>query len=126
MARLVWQASRFLAVGVACAIADYSTYTALASAGPIAARAASFIVGTTLAYLLNRRLTFNEGARPGAGQPIAFAALYATTFLVAIIVNHEALRAVPAFVAWAASQAAATAINFVVLRTLVFSDRSAA
>ncbi|MDN5918425.1 MAG: GtrA family protein [Pseudonocardia sp.] len=84
----------------------------------------SFILGTTTAYLLNRRFTFT-GETGGRGRFAGFVALYAVTLAVNIGVNSLALALLPqiAFqttIAWVIAQGTATVINFVMLRTVVF------
>ena len=86
----------------------------------------SFILGTTTAYLLNRRFTFT-GDTGGRGRFAGFVALYAVTFAVNIGVNSLALALLPPMnfessVAWVIAQGTATVINFVMLRTVVFRD----
>ena len=60
--------------------------------------------------------------------PYGFVALYATTFAINVGVNALALALLPAMparytVAWVIAQGTATAINFVMLRTVVFRHR---
>ena len=56
---LLGQLSRFIAVGAISAVVDFGIYHVLVSLGlwVHAAKAISFICGTTTAYLLNRRLS---------------------------------------------------------------------
>ena len=120
------QVLRFGVVGVLSAIVDLGVYTLALHLGlwVHAAKAISFILGTTTAYLLNRRFTFTA-APGGRGRFAAFVALYATTFAINIGTNALALALLPAVparytVAWVIAQGTATAINFVMLRTVVF------
>jgi putative flippase GtrA len=127
----VGQLMRFVLIGGFCALLDYGTYQTLRALGmdgaPLVdiARAISFIVGTTTAYFLNRRFTFAAGRRSGAGQVSGFVLLYATTFFVAVGVNRWMLLTLPASawestLAWVISQGTATAINFLMLKFVVF------
>ena len=59
-----------------------------------AAKAISFILGTTTAYLLNRRFTFTA-APGGSGRFAGFVALYATTFAINVGMNALALAVLP-------------------------------
>ncbi len=121
------QVLRFAAVGLFSAVVDLSVYTLALHLGlwVHAARALSFICGTSTAYALNRRWAFGvEGSRRRA---LGFAALYGTTFFVILGVNALALAVLPdhswtVTLAWAISQGFGTACNFVMLRTVVFRD----
>jgi putative flippase GtrA len=120
------QLARFIAVGAVSALVDLGVYQLLLHLGlwVHAAKAISFILGTTTAYLLNRRFTFTSSAG-GRGRFAGFVALYATTFALNVGVNALALAALPAMplrytVAWVIAQGTATAVNFVMLRTVVF------
>jgi putative flippase GtrA len=120
------QLARFVAVGAVSALVDFGVYQFLLHLGlwVHAAKAISFILGTTTAYLLNRRFTFTA-VSGGRGRFAGFVALYTTTFAINVGVNALALAVLPAMparytVAWVIAQATATAINFVMLRTVVF------
>lgn len=122
---LVGQLGRFVMVGVLSAMVDFGVYHALLLAGtwPSPAKAVSFILGTTTAYLLNRRFTFSSaGGRRRFG---GFVLLYGTTFALNVGMNALMLAYLPAMpvrtsVAWAIAQGSATVVNFVMLRTVVF------
>jgi putative flippase GtrA len=124
---LVGQLARFVAVGAVSALVDLGVYQLLLHLGlwVHAAKAISFILGTTTAYLLNRRFTF-AAAPGGRGRFAGFVALYATTFAINVGMNALALALLPPTiparytVAWVIAQGTATAINFVMLRTVVF------
>jgi putative flippase GtrA len=124
---LVGQLVRFAVVGVLSAAVDLSVYTLALHLGlwVHAARALSFVCGTTTAYALNRRWAFRvEGGRSRA---LGFTLLYGTTFFVILGVNALALAVLPdrwwtVTLAWAISQGFGTACNFVMLRTVVFRN----
>jgi putative flippase GtrA len=124
---LVGQLVRFAVVGVFSAAVDLSVYTLALHLGlwVHAARALSFVCGTTTAYALNRRWAFRvEGGRSRA---LGFTLLYGTTFFVILGVNALALAVLPdrwwtVTLAWAISQGFGTACNFVMLRTVVFRN----
>jgi putative flippase GtrA len=124
---LLGQLARFVAVGVVSAMVDLGVYQLLLHLGLYvhAAKAISFILGTTTAYLLNRRFTFTA-ASGGRNRFAAFVALYAVTFAINVGMNALALGLLPPTtparytVAWVIAQGTATAINFVMLRTVVF------
>jgi putative flippase GtrA len=123
---LVGQISRFVAVGAVSALVDFGGYHLLLALGTYVhvAKGVSFILGTTTAYLLNRRFTFTD-ASGGRGRFAGFVLLYATTFAINVGMNALALAVLPdlAFrtsIAWVFAQGCATVINFVMLRTVVF------
>ncbi|RBY91651.1 GtrA family protein [Blastococcus sp. TBT05-19] len=119
------QLVRFGIVGAGSALVDLGVYLLGLHLGlaTYAARALSFGAGTTTAYALNRRWAF---AVPGSRRRAAsFALLYGTTFVVILATNALALTALPGSswrvpLAWALSQGLGTAVNFVVLRLVVF------
>ncbi|SDF57639.1 GtrA family protein [Pseudonocardia oroxyli] len=126
---LAAQLLRFVAVGGVSAVVDFAVYhLILALEAPTwLARAISFVCGTTTAYFLNKRFTFGEAAG-GRGRLAGFVLLYGTTFGIAVGVNALALYLLPdiafkASIAWVISQGTATAINFVMLRWVVFRAR---
>jgi len=122
------QLSRFVLVGGLSAIVDYGLYQIMLHLAVHAsvAKSISFICGTTTAYLLNKRFTFNVTGGAGAGRFTGFVLLYGTTFLVNVGVNALMLRLVPhdvpwqTTICWIVAQGCATAINFLVLRTVIF------
>ena len=122
---LLDQLLRFAAVGLLGAVVDLTVYSAALHVGleTTAARALSFVCGTATAYVLNRRWAFRgEG---GARRATGFALLYGTTFFVILGVNALALAVLPdsswrVTLAWAVSQGFGTAVNFVMLRLVVF------
>ena len=122
---LLGQLLRFGVVGAVSAVVDLTVYTLGLHVGltTYVARALSFAAGTTTAYALNRRWTF--GSAGGARRATGFALLYGTTFVVILAVNALALAVLPESswritLAWAVSQGVGTAVNFVMLRLVVF------
>jgi putative flippase GtrA len=87
------------------------------------AKTLSFIAGTTTAYLINRRWTFQ--APPSRSRFIAVCVLYAVTYAVQVGINYALYTLwddkpwrVP--VAFVIAQGTATVINFVVQRAVIF------
>lgn len=120
------QLMRFVVVGALCAVVDSGCYWVLLHLGVWVhlAKALSFIAGTTTAFFLNRRFTF-KAPNGGASQAGGFALLYTVTFFVNVGTNALMLQLLPAFrweyaLAWVIAQGTGTAINFVMLRTVVF------
>ena len=104
---------------------DLSCYQALLAIGLWVhlAKALAFIAGTTTAYLINRRWTFN--GKGGRGEYASIVALYGITFVVQVGMNALMLALLPPFhgeytCAFIVAQALATAINFIVQRTVIF------
>ncbi|NIH86069.1 GtrA family protein [Amycolatopsis granulosa] len=130
---LLGQLVRFALIGGFCALLDLGTYSGLRAMGldhapwDTVARAISFILGTTTAFFLNRKFTFSAARKDGKGQIGSFVLLYGVTFFVAVGVNALMLHVLGEFafkptVAWVISQGTATAINFVMLKWVVFRE----
>lgn len=125
---LTTQIWRFVVTGGLSAIVDFGLYVALLAAGlhVNVAKTLSFIAGTTTAYLINRRWTFQ--APPSRARFIAVVALYAVTYAVQIGINYvfymrfeDQPWRVP--VAFVIAQGTATVINFIVQRAVIFRLR---
>lgn len=125
---LATQAWRFLLTGGFAAVVDFGLYVLLLVAGlhVNVAKTLSFIAGTTTAYVINRRWTFQ--APPSTARFIAVCVLYAITYAAQVGINYALYMAwqdkswqVPA--AFVIAQGTATVINFVVQRTVIFRFR---
>ena len=120
---------RFIVTGGFSAIVDFGLYVLLykvAGLNPDVAKIIGWIAGTTTAYLFNRRWTFQ--AAPSTRRLIAVWALYITTFVVQVGLNHLLLRAfdysaMGVVVAFVIAQGTATVINFIVQRAVIFRLR---
>jgi putative flippase GtrA len=127
------QLVRFVVIGALAAVVDLGVYQLLLALGVWAplAKGVSFILGTTTAYLLNRRFTF-AASKGGSGRFLGFVILYGSTFAANVAVASLVLwllhapsvgtPPLPGFIAWFVAQAVATSINFVVMRTVIFKD----
>lgn len=131
------QALRFLVTGGFSAIVDFGLYVlflhlglrdavVLGIPGVNIAKTLSFIAGTTTAYLINRRWTFQSHA--SKARFIAVMVLYALTYCVQIGINYlfylkfqHQPWGVP--VAFVIAQGTATVINFIVQRAWIFRLR---
>lgn len=125
---------RFVLTGGLSAVVDFGLYVLLlelfAASWDVnedvrvnVAKTLSFIAGTTTAYLINRRWTFQ--APPSTGRFIAVVALYAVTYAVQVGINYifymqfeDQPWRVP--VAFVIAQGTATVINFIVQRVVIF------
>lgn len=119
------QAFRFGLVGVVGAITDYGSMLGMLGLGLQVdlARAASFVLGSTAAYLLNRRWTFTS--RRDTREVLSVAATYGLTFLLIVAVYALTRRVLPESMwrltaAWVISQGIGTTFNFLTQRMIIF------
>ena len=123
------QLIRFVITGAGSGILDFGLTILLQDVvglAPWLAKAIGFIVGTTTAYLINRRWTFR--AEPSAARFAAVVALYLVTFAVnvglyALFVHLFPSGFIYSLVAYVIAQGTATVINFVVQRAVIFKIR---
>lgn len=126
------QLIRFVLTGAFSAVVDFGITLILTKAfgaDDFTAKTVGFICGTTTAYLLNRRWTFQ--AEPSLKRFIAVWALYLGMYVVqtGIYVGFLALFPPPddgfgsyaiRAVAFVLAQGTATVVNFIVQRTVIF------
>ncbi len=123
------QIVRFVLTGAGSAVLDYGlTMLLLHGLGtpPGVAKACGFILGTTVAYLINRRWTFR--AEPSRARFAAVVLLYLVTFGVNVGLFSWMSHVWPetwaySAIAFVIAQGVATVINFVVQRAVIFKIR---
>lgn len=126
------QLVRFVITGGLSAVVDFGLLVTLMALGlgHTAAKALSFVAGTTTAYLINRRWTFR--AEPSRHRFAAVVVLYAVTFALQVGLFSLAFDALAGaglsrlgvqVVAFVIAQGVATSVNFAVQRTLIFRLR---
>ena len=122
---LTTQAWRFVVTGGLSAVVDFGLYVLFLHLGldVNVAKTLSFIAGTTTAYLINRRWTFQ--GPPRRSRFVAVVLWYAVSFAVDVGINASFYTLwddkpwrVP--VAFVIAQGTATVINFVVQRAVIF------
>lgn len=124
------QLIRFVVTGGLSAVVDFGLLVVLMNLAGLdhtPAKALSFIAGTTTAYLINRRWTFQ--AEPSKRRFAAVVALYAITFALQVglfaalypwVLGLWGSITIAQVVGFVIAQGVATAVNFVVQRTLIF------
>ncbi|BDT93124.1 hypothetical protein IFM12275_31000 [Nocardia sputorum] len=123
------QIVRFTLTGGFSAVVDYGLYSLLLNLVGLpvgVAKSIGFVAGTTTAYLINRRWTFQ--AAPSRIRFLAVVALYAVTFAVQVGINNLLYFTLPGEwwrqpLAFVIAQGTATVINFVVQRLVIFKIR---
>ena len=123
------QLTRFIITGGFSAIVDFGILVILMALGlgHTAAKAISFVAGTTTASLINRRWTFR--AAPSTRRFIAGVGLYAVTFALQVglfsvlftMLTAQGLGRFPVqIIAFVIAQGVATTVNFIVQRAVIF------
>ena len=126
------QLLRFVLTGGLSAIVDFGLLVILMAVGlsHTPAKSLSFVAGTTTAYLINRRWTFR--ASPSTRRFLAVVALYGLTFALQVglfsvlfdWLTDQGLRQVAVqVIAFVIAQGVATAVNFLVQRSVIFKLR---
>ena len=124
------QLVRFVITGVLSALVDFGLLVLLMNLAGLdhnTAKAISFVAGTTTAYLINRRWTFQSD-----GSKRKFAAvvvLYGLTFVLQVglfavlypwVLGLSGSQTMAQVVGFVIAQGVATTANFIVQRTLIF------
>jgi len=123
------QLVRFVITGGLSAVVDFGLLLILMQLGlgHTAAKSASFVAGTTTAYLINRRWTFR--APPSKRRFLAVVLLYAVTFalqvglfslIFTVLTNQGFSRLSVQVIGFVIAQGVATTVNFIVQRSIIF------
>ena len=123
------QLVRFVITGGLSAVVDFGLLVILMALGlgHTPAKAASFVAGTTTAYLINQRWTFR--AAPSTRRFLAVVVLYALTFalqvgLFSLLFTGLTAQGLSRFsvqvIAFVIAQGVATTVNFIVQRSVIF------
>ena len=125
---LLTQLRRFLGTGLLAVGVDALSYAVLVRLGvPTAlAKICSFILGSIVAYVLNKNFTFQAKDQPWT-TILPFVALYSSTLIANAAVNSWVLDLVPGrpkLIAFAAATLTSTVLNFLGQRFWVFRSRS--
>jgi putative flippase GtrA len=128
------QVVRFLVVGGTATVLDLAVYLLLtgAGAGPVVAKALSFLSGMMLSFLGNKFWTFGS-QRWSAAEPTAYAVVYGSTLAINVTLNGLALHLLagalsPAWgmgVAFVIATGTTTVLNFLGLRLAAFRSPAA-
>ena len=85
---LARQLATFGTIGAVCFVIDLGVYNLLRATvmpdGPIAAKIASAVISTTVAWIANRSITFRAQRRSGRRETVREALLFAATNLVGL------------------------------------------
>ncbi len=120
---------RFIITGAGSAVLDFGLTLILqygANLPEWLAKACGFVLGTTVAYLINRRWTFK--AEPSTARFVAVVILYLVTFGAQVGIYTALSHVWPetklySLFAFVIAQGIATVINFVVQRAVIFKMR---
>lgn len=126
---LTTQLLRFVATGGVSAVVDFGLLVLFMAVGleHTPAKALSFIAGTTTAYLINRRWTFQ--AAPSKRRFAAVVVLYGLTFALQVglfavlypwVLGLTGSILAAQAVAFVIAQGVATTVNFIVQRGVIF------
>jgi len=126
------QLTRFVITGGLSAVVDFGLLVILMQLGlgHTPAKAASFVAGTTTAYLINRRWTFR--AAPSKRRFLAVVLLYALTFalqvglfsvIFTVLTDQGFSRFSVQVIGFVIAQGGATTVNFIVQRSIIFRLR---
>jgi putative flippase GtrA len=112
----------FLISGFSAVFTDLISYFLLVdSLGHNIAKAISFILGSIVAFVLNKYLTFQK-KESSLTEVIKFSILYAITLTANVIVNHAVILIIPEFkiFAFLCATGTSTILNYIGQKFWVF------
>lgn len=115
---------RFLITGILAVGTDFSSYYLLLDVLSIdVAKGTSFILGSIVAFILNKMWTFENDAQV-APALLQFTLLYTMTFLANVAVNHLTLNWITeiTLVGFLFATATSTVLNFLGMKFWVFKN----
>ncbi len=113
---------RFIATGLLAVGTDFSSYWLLSDVlAPNIAKGLSFILGSIVAFIMNKLWTFDSSARLD-NAAFLFASLYGMTFVANIFVNHLILTlgSEMKLLAFLLATTTSTVLNFLGMKFWVF------
>lgn len=117
------QLLRFTLTGILAVGTDFTTYWLMIEEIPVdIAKACSFILGSIVAFFMNKLWTFNDDAEI-TGSIFNFTALYSLTFMANVGVNHIVLILIPDInlLGFLCATGTSTVLNFLGMKYWVFS-----
>ncbi len=119
---------RFLLTGITAVATDLCSYYLLLSIIDInAAKAISFILGSVIAYFMNKMWTFENNSKVSS-TVFQFSLLYSASFLANVVVNHLLIQwnTEMMIIAFIFATTTSTVLNFIGMKFWVFRSRSIA
>jgi len=113
---------RFLFTGILAVATDFASYFLLVEYYPAdVAKAVSFVLGSVIAFTLNKIWTFESDAAT-APALVQFSLLYAMTFFANVAVNHVVLVWLVdiRLIGFLCATATSTVLNFIGMKFWVF------
>ena len=113
---------RFIVAGILAVATDYFSYLVLVNIIDVdLSKACSFILGSIVAFLINKFWTF-ESDKKAIAAIMPFIVLYSSTFLINVSLNHFSLVYVTDIktIAFLIATSASTVLNFLGMKFWVF------
>lgn len=114
---------RFLVAGFSAVATDFVSYLMLIEyLDKPYAKGISFVLGSVVAFLVNKYWTFSSGRAHSVNEIFKFGALYMSTLIANVLVNQVALFIFPALLmlAFLMATGTSTVLNFLGMKFWVF------